>query len=1070
MRIESLRIAGYGRLAQREIGLNEGVTVLSGRNEAGKSTTLQFIRAMMYGIPGRANPAERYEPLHGGTHGGVLTARDDAGALWTIRRYASGGEGPGRAEKLHITVSHPDGSTEELNQEELERRLLGGISRSMFRQLFAVSLDELQELGALQSGEMSSYLFHAGMGGGSEIMRAEKRLVTEAEKLYKPRGKLQDAAKILQAIEKLKQEVAESRSYLPRYNDNTLALERVEQALAEMKVNRELAGGKLLKLRKAQEIRELWLKWCEAQLEQGELPEVLSFPEDGADRWKSYEAELRSLQAAAFRLERLQTELTAELEDNPPDPLLEQQGPVLEALDRGRGSYEDKRASLHRLTGELDALDGHLQRILRSIGAGWGSAELAGFSASSADREAARRYAAAFAGYDRQMEARGSEQQSLRARLAAAQAALQAAERQLAREHEGGAADFAGLAPRSPRELLQLWDELQQAAERWREAQLGGLGGAEAPRRRGTSAGGSRPGGNGRRAARYRRLLQAGAALTLLLPPALWLTGAPPVSAWSALGLLAAADLWLWSALRAAADPAPPPEQGGGEAGKAAAEMLRLRGLLLSGRAPESPDASGLEAGMKELRRLMEAWNAWRQRVERHTAEVEACRTELAELAGQERLLAEELGKAEAGFTALAADYEAWLRQRRLPEGLSPDSLPDIFALAEQGNELLRQEGKLSLRLSELEEECAAYEHEGMKLLAEAGPAGQLAAQPASGSAPHTPSGPLALLTWLALRKQEWDQLKAELLRRENTRARIMEVQEELAANLQEQAELNQRSSRLLQEGGAAHGEEFLRRSAAWLRRLELSRSVRQWELAMFGGWEDEGRAELLHLLEQQDAARLSQERMAAEEAVIGLEEERSALLQQRGKLLQERDDLRSRCMEDSALQELEEQRAALRNLAGQYAVTAMAAELMGRTRRIYEQEKQPQVLQLASRYFSKLTYGEYRRIVMTVGHKELKAEHKDNGLLDSGLLSRGTAEQLYLAIRLALAETMRGQVNLPLFLDDLFVNFDEHRLRSALSLLSELSATRQVVMMTCHRHVAEAAAGIIPAAVVISV
>jgi uncharacterized protein YhaN len=329
---------------------------------------------------------------------------------------------------------------------------------------------------------------------------------------------------------------------------------------------------------------------------------------------------------------------------------------------------------------------------------------------------------------------------------------------------------------------------------------------------------------------------------------------------------------------------------------------------------------------------------------------------------------------------------------------------------------------------------------------------------------------PLSLLTWLELRKREWDQLKADLLRRESLEARLLEVQEELAANMREQEELDRRSSALLQEGGAGDGEEFLRRSSAWLRHSELTRSVRQWELAMFGGWENAGKAELLTLLENHDASLLERERAAAEDAVLNLEEERSSLLQQRGKLLQEREDLRGRCMEDSALQQLEEQRAALRNLAGQYAVTAIAAELMGRTRRIYEQEKQPQVLQLASVYFSKLTHGEYRRIVMTLGHKELKAEHKDAGLLDSGLLSRGTAEQLYLAIRLALAETMSSKVNLPLFFDDLFVNFDEHRLRAALSLIGELSVSRQIVMMTCHRHVAEAAAGIIPAAAVISV
>ncbi|MEK4517036.1 AAA family ATPase [Paenibacillus sp. FSL H8-0122] len=1102
MKIDLLRIGGYGRLAQREIGLNEGVTVLFGRNEAGKSTTLQFIRAMLYGIPGRGNPAERYEPLQGGTHGGVLEARDESGALWTIRRYASGGAGPGRAEKLQIAISHPDGRTEELNQAELERRLLGGISRSMFRQLFAVSLDELQELGTLQSGEMSSYLFHAGMGGGGEIMRAEKRLVQEAEKLYKPRGKVQEAARILQSIGKLEQEVAESRSYLPRYNGNTLALEAAEQQLEQMKLDRELAGARLMKLRKAQDIRELWLKWSEGRLELEELPVIASFPDNGAERWRSLTADLRSLQGAAFRLERLTAELTAELAANPPDPLLAEQGPALEALDRSRSSYEDKRAEQQRLAAELTALREQLERLLRSIGAGWDTAALAGFTPAAADREAARRYAGSFAGYDRQMEARGAELLSLRARKAAAAAALQAAERLLAQEHASGAADFAGLAARSPRELVQLWDELQQAAERWREAQLGPEGGASAPRRQGP-AGGSRPGVNGRRAARYRRFLQAGAALTLLLPPALWLTGAPPVSVWSALGLLAAADLWLWAALRAAGAAVSPPEQGGGAAGKAAAEMLRLRGQLLSGAERESskassPDAGGLEAGMRELRRLMEAWGTWRQRVDRQAAEAEACRTELERLSGQEQVLTGELEEAEARFTELAARYEEWLRQRRLPEGLSPDGLPDIFALAEQGHELLRQEAKWSARLSGLAAECALYEQEGLKLLAAAGtgridsipfiadqqslPASPLTEQhrlpatnPAAQYTAPTPTAPrhptpAALLTWLELRKREWDQLKAELLRRESVEARLAEVREELAANHREQAELNLRCSKLLEEGGAEDGEQFLRRSSAWLRRIEVTRSVRQAELAMFSGWDDEGRAELLSLLTHLDAGRLAQERQAAEEAAAELEEERSALLEQRGKLLQEREALTKRGKEDTALQQLEEQRAALRNLAGQYAVTALAAELMGRTRRIYEQEKQPQVLQLASVYFAKLTHGEYRRIVMTLGHKELKAEHKDAGLLDSGLLSRGTAEQLYLAIRLALAETMSSKVNLPLFFDDLFVNFDEHRLHAALALLGELSASRQIVMMTCHRHVAEAVAGIIPAAAIISV
>ncbi|WP_150266710.1 AAA family ATPase [Paenibacillus tepidiphilus] len=1106
MKIQQLKIGGFGRLRNRELELGDGVTVLYGRNEAGKSTTLQFMRAMLFGIPGRANPESRYEPMQGGIHGGTLSALDDSGVLWSIRRYTSGAE-QGRGEKLAITASHPDGRIEELQQNDLERRLLGGMSRQMFHQLFAISLDELQELGALQSEEMSSYLFHAGMGGGGEIMRAEKRLVQEADKLYKPRGKVQEAAKVLQSIEKLEREVAESRSYLPRYNANLAALEQTELDLARAEEARGRAEAQRIKLRKALDIRGLWLKWRDARLELAELPLIEAFPEHAADRWQVLESSVSTAQSAVFRLKRQEGQLTDEIGRNPPDALLEAQGPLLEQLDRRRSVYEDRKAELQRLEAELAALQDHLQRELRSIDAGWGRAELAAFTAGAADREAARRYASAFSAYDRRMEAREAERQQLRTRLVAAAAALQAAERALAREAAGGDA-FAGLAPRSPRETLQLWDELQQAAERWREAQLGG------EERRGGSV--SR--GSGRRAALLRRGLAAGAALTLLLPAALWLTDAPPVSFWSALGLLAAADLALWAGLRAAGRPEGAPPQPGG-ADPAAAEMLRLRGLLLSGAEPESalarpgrrpggdnsPDAQGLEAGMRELRRLMEGWKGWRQRIDQLGAERDACRLEVDKVSGQERALAEELERAEAEFMELDGAYGRWLAERRLPEGLSPEGLPDIFARVEQGNELLRQENKLLARLRVLTEECAAYEDEVYRLRSEAETAWEAGSRNPESGIPNMneaangviesteiqsgidagmgyvameqqQTGPaelrqretrdLSLLGWLELRIRSWDSLKNELLRRDSYLERMREIREELVQQERELDELHIRRAALLREGGAGDGEDLLRRAAAAHRREELSRSVRQWELAMFGGWESGGREELLELLEQRDAEALAQQLAAADAEAAGLEEERTALLQQRGKLMQEREYLKERCMKDNVLQQLEEQRAALRGIAAQYAVHALAAELIGRTRRIYEQEKQPEVLRLASAYFSKLTGGEYRRIVMTFGHKELKAEHRETGLLDSTLLSRGTAEQLYLAIRLALAETMSRQVRLPLLFDDLFVNFDDGRLGAALELIGELGLRRQIVMMTCHRHVAEAAARIIPAAV----
>lgn len=82
---------------------------------------------------------------------------------------------------------------------------------------------------------------------------------------------------------------------------------------------------------------------------------------------------------------------------------------------------------------------------------------------------------------------------------------------------------------------------------------------------------------------------------------------------------------------------------------------------------------------MRELRRLMEAWGSWRQRVDRQAAEAEACRTELERLSGQEQVLTGELEEAEARFTELAARYEDWLRLRRLPRRAVPGQPAGYF-------------------------------------------------------------------------------------------------------------------------------------------------------------------------------------------------------------------------------------------------------------------------------------------------------------------------------------------------------------------------------------------------------
>jgi uncharacterized protein YhaN len=111
------------------------------------------------------------------------------------------------------------------------------------------------------------------------------------------------------------------------------------------------------------------------------------------------------------------------------------------------------------------------------------------------------------------------------------------------------------------------------------------------------------------------------------------------------------------------------------------------------------------------------------------------------------------------------------------------------------------------------------------------------------------------------------------------------------------------------------------------------------------------------------------------------------------------------------------------------------------------------------------MTGGDYLRVAAPGDSKALLAETKDRVWLDSLYLSRGTQEQLYLSMRFALGGAASPDQPLPLLLDDLFVHFDEKRLAQSLLVLEEMGKVRQVVLFTCHRHVAAAVVSGIPGA-----
>jgi uncharacterized protein YhaN len=1061
MRLERMNIQGFGAVRDMSISIDAPVTVLYGPNEAGKSTVLHFISAMLYGFPGKGSPAERGEPSGEGVHGGELRFLDKEGIPWVVRRYNRSREGnaaSGKGERVHIHKQADNGLVIELGQQELEQYALGGVSRDMFRQLFAVSLSELQEIRSLQSAEMSGYLFHAGIGGGASILEAERKLSQEMDKLYKPRGKVQQTAKLLQSIEDLRTRVADSRAYVSRYNEVVSSILELERRLNLLEQERARDGEDLSLLRKALDIRPAWLEWQEAGVELKELMDSGHFPPDGMPRYEKMLEEERVLLAQSIRVDRAIEDAEDKLGALPVNDFMEHYGDRIEELWAKRSLYEAGSRELAELTAEYKAQGNRLEQLLRDIDPAWTRQELLSLPVSASDREEVRRIGAAFAGYDRRMEALFIEQRGAQRSAAAAESALREARRQLREETERGQEAFAMIKPAAPQETAALWNQLQLEIERWRERRLSGARPVPVSTRRS---------GRGRLPRMYAGLLTGMAVMTLLLAAVLLWTGAAEAAVVSGIVMLLGMGYIYWSAQRGqqiqdeASEGAPMLDGQGTEhvdhlysslvsAPYAAATGSPIPGSRGDRNTALTHDPLMVEARMRELRSVMEGWQAWRQRLDRLTSDCAAAEEKASLQSAELKTIHSTIEQEEKRYLELERQWESWLMSRSLPQSLSPDVMLDVFVKVEQGQELIRQQKSLGLKMDVLLREAEDYIvqcHEIMAADPEADPDGSRNPGVAELGSIHS----------------RWKAYQEDSRQRKALSERIQELRKEAAAMEEEREGLQQRKAVLIASSRSADEETFLRMGAAAKRREELVRTIRHHEITMFSGWDDTGRRRLEQLLELTDAAELEAQCVKKEEAASAAHSLRDELQERRGRLLQERESLESAGNQDSALQQLEEHRSALREIVSQYAVRSMASEFIKRTRRMYEEEKQPQVLQLASRFFSMLTGGVYSRVVMRLGDQSLLAERPTGELVESSRLSRGTAEQLYLAMRLGLIQSMPHAAGLPLLLDDLFVNFDGDRLRYALGAISELSRNRQVVMMTCHRHVAEQTMELIP-------
>ncbi len=239
----------------------------------------------------------------------------------------------------------------------------------------------------------------------------------------------------------------------------------------------------------------------------------------------------------------------------------------------------------------------------------------------------------------------------------------------------------------------------------------------------------------------------------------------------------------------------------------------------------------------------------------------------------------------------------------------------------------------------------------------------------------------------------------------------------------------------------------------------EAYQQVREVEAAVLreAGNDAERAAELRQTLAGGDSQAWTDERADLDSYLTAQQEARDEALRQEQEATRDRKAVET----SDRIAELETRR---NQLAGeverafrQWQVYESARVLIEETLERFERERQPAVFARASERLARFSHGRYTQIRQAEAGQDFRVIDADSRAVQPIDLSRGTREQLYLAVRLGLIEefAQRG-TSLPLVLDEILVNFDPDRMAAVAAELARFAEDHQVLLFTCHPEIAE--------------
>ena len=363
MHIREFSINRFGMLVSQHVPhLSNGITVFYGENEAGKSTCLNFFRAMLFGYARNRRSIDYLTDAKALSGGSLLL---ESGSLGPVRLARIPGPHGGK-----VTLTNADGTPRPESDLAI---LLRGCTPDLFDKVFAFSLGELMQFSSLTDDSIRHALHGAAFGTGLRSPGQVLRQLEEAmRQIFAPRASTSKIHGLLRNFDAINATIKERGNEVDRYALLHAELEAASRELQASQTTRLAMETERRRLERAIALRSRWNSLREAEDHLAAFQAMDgTFTPDGRERLdrltERLEDRRQRLAQAKFTLERAEQELASQAFD----PTLASAAGKVQTLSERKERMRAASAEAQTLRAEQQSLLRQITAICADLGPEW---------------------------------------------------------------------------------------------------------------------------------------------------------------------------------------------------------------------------------------------------------------------------------------------------------------------------------------------------------------------------------------------------------------------------------------------------------------------------------------------------------------------------------------------------------------------------------------------------------------------------------------------------------------------------------------------------------------------------